>query len=150
VIHRDIKPRNITYDLQKQRAVLIDYDIALYFGPSEDDPEGKPPTGEVGTRGYKAPELDAVTPYDTFADIWSLGISLAEIVIFFSFLFPLSSDISIKVADKIHSHKRFWESRCTPLLHARDLQWNTERACLFLSQCECLFHSLFSPSSIDP
>ena len=86
VIHRDIKPRNITYDLQKQRAVLIDYDIALYFGPSEDDPEGKPPTGEVGTRGYKAPELDAVTPYDTFADIWSLGISLAEIV---GFLFPL-------------------------------------------------------------
>ncbi|RKP01804.1 hypothetical protein CXG81DRAFT_11529, partial [Caulochytrium protostelioides] len=71
VAHRDIKPENIVYDVSTTRAVLIDFDQAVFFV------RDTPLTDFAGTTLYSPPEVLAQRPYDAPAsDVWSLGVTL--------------------------------------------------------------------------
>ena len=67
VFVRDIKPSNVLWDDLHQRLVLIDFDAAT-FHPF------RRRTDKLGTRDFKAPELEAGTGYDWRADIYSAGV----------------------------------------------------------------------------
>ncbi|RKO94968.1 kinase-like protein, partial [Caulochytrium protostelioides] len=58
VAHRDIKPENIVYDVSTTRAVLIDFDQAVFFV------RDTPLTDFAGTTLYSPPEVLAQRPYD--------------------------------------------------------------------------------------
>ncbi|MCM8568888.1 protein kinase [Gramella jeungdoensis] len=71
--HRDIKPQNIIWDDQ-ERFVLIDFNVASF---AEDN------TDFVGTNPYLAPDLITDSNnvnWDRSADVFSLGITLYELV----------------------------------------------------------------------
>lgn len=71
--HRDIKPQNIIWD-NEERFVLIDFNVASF---AEDN------TDFVGTNPYLAPDLVTDSNnvnWDKSADVFSLGITLFELV----------------------------------------------------------------------
>lgn len=71
--HRDIKPQNIIWDKQ-ERFVLIDFNVASF---AEDN------TDFVGTNPYLAPDLVTDSNnvnWDTSADVFSLGVTLFQLV----------------------------------------------------------------------
>lgn len=76
VIHRDIKPSNII--LAKDGHIrLIDFDAArMGKGASEQEQD----TRLLGTRGYAPPEQYGFAQTDTRADIYSLGITLRQLL----------------------------------------------------------------------
>lgn len=74
VIHRDIKPQNIVWDQNKNRFVLIDFNVATVLETNTDF---------VGTNPYLAPDLiksSTKVDWDTSADTFALGITLYELV----------------------------------------------------------------------
>lgn len=83
VIHRDIKPQNIMVHADLTTPVIID------FGTSKEIQGGSTKTVNKGTEIYMAPEVRGCGQnqkgYNETADIYSLGIVLAQI------LFNLSS-----------------------------------------------------------
>ncbi|KAI3717425.1 hypothetical protein L1987_69030 [Smallanthus sonchifolius] len=73
IILRDVKPDNILIDNQN-RMKLAD------FGESVSEPlELLFTSGEIGTRGYMAPEVVSRKPYGHKCDVYSFGICLWEI-----------------------------------------------------------------------
>lgn len=73
MFHRDIKPQNIIWD-NEERFVLIDFNVASF---AEDN------TDFVGTNPYLAPDLVTDSNnvnWDKSADIFSLGVTLFELV----------------------------------------------------------------------
>lgn len=51
VLYRDVKPSNVLWDEQRQRSMLIDFDVATFFNPKRLHRRC------VGTDGYMAPEV---------------------------------------------------------------------------------------------
>jgi serine/threonine protein kinase len=87
VLHRDIKPSNLFLSSQtdgKQVVKLIDFGVAKFRGPQEGlgaEEEAALTKTEVlvGTPRYMAPEqLRSSRDVDARADVWSLGVILAE------------------------------------------------------------------------
>jgi serine/threonine protein kinase len=77
VIHRDIKPENIIITPDMQTAYLVDFGIAL----SAEDAKRLTETGYVvGTMGYMSPEQLAGESVDLRTDIYSLGVTLYEVL----------------------------------------------------------------------
>jgi len=77
VIHRDIKPENIIITPDRQTAYLVDFGIAL----SAEEAKRLTETGYViGTRGYMSQEQLAGEPLDQRTDIYSLGVTLYEVL----------------------------------------------------------------------
>lgn len=77
VIHRDIKPENIIVTPDMQTAYLVDFGIAL----SPEEIKRLTETGYVmGTRGYMSPEQLAGEVLDLRTDIYSLGVTLYEVL----------------------------------------------------------------------
>lgn len=75
VLHRDVKPHNILFR-RDGRAVLMDFGIATFEGAAQVTRTHE----TVGTPQYLAPELaDRLTPTPA-ADLWSLGVTLYEMV----------------------------------------------------------------------
>ncbi|XP_076941532.1 serine/threonine-protein kinase 54-like [Bidens hawaiensis] len=73
IIHHDVKPENILIDNQN-KLKLTD------FGESVYEPlELVFTSGEIGTRGYMAPEVASKMPYGQKCDVYSFGICLWEI-----------------------------------------------------------------------
>lgn len=75
IIHTDIKPRNILYNLDQKRFFLAD------FGSSEEvgGPCFEP--ASITTLTYRAPELLAVqNRWDEKIDVWSLGLVYYRLV----------------------------------------------------------------------
>jgi len=85
ILHRDVKPSNHLWNEQRQRAVLIDYDVATFY----DDKRFH--RRYVGTDGYMAPEILAIHEakkrkaalppgYDLKVDVWSCGVVLGSLL----------------------------------------------------------------------
>ncbi|KNC48509.1 WD repeat-containing protein 67 [Thecamonas trahens ATCC 50062] len=76
IVNRDIKPENIMYNAEERRAIVIDFDTAVYVRTHADRP-----TSPTGTIAFMAPEVKALdshpsthTPYDFAVDVFSAGI----------------------------------------------------------------------------
>jgi serine/threonine-protein kinase len=77
VIHRDIKPGNIHVSSLDGHAVVLDFGVLRLQGSDRRLTK----TGEyVGTPEYVAPELILAQPGDARTDVYSLGITLYEML----------------------------------------------------------------------
>jgi serine/threonine-protein kinase len=75
VVHRDIKPANIMYDPDSDTVKVTDFGIARITDSS------KTKTGMVlGTPSYMSPEQLAGTKIEGHSDLFSLGVSLYQLV----------------------------------------------------------------------
>ena len=75
VVHRDIKPANIIYDEEKRIAKITDFGVACLTDAS------KTKTGTVlGSPYYMAPEQLAGKRVDGRADLFSLGVTLYQML----------------------------------------------------------------------
>jgi serine/threonine protein kinase len=85
MLHRDVKPANAVIS-SSGRAVLIDFDRACPQSEVPGQHHRKGPSGGrqgwymVGTLVYMAPELLERRPWSTGSDIYSLAITMNEIV----------------------------------------------------------------------
>ena len=75
IIHRDIKPANIMLDVHGQ-AILMDFGIVKIIGGDSHTATG----AVVGTARYMAPETIRSEVPDQRSDIYSLGITLYEML----------------------------------------------------------------------
>ena len=75
VVHRDIKPANIMYDIDSDTVKVMDFGIARITDSS------RTKTGMVlGTPSYMSPEQLAGTKVEGMSDLFSLGVSLYQMV----------------------------------------------------------------------
>lgn len=74
IIHRDIKPSNIVYR-EDGHICLVDFDTARVQRE-----EREQDTRLLGTRGYAPPEQYGFSQTDVRTDIYSLGVTLEQIV----------------------------------------------------------------------
>jgi casein kinase II subunit alpha len=76
IMHRDIKPQNIVYDPTIRKLRIIDWVLAEFYHP------GVPYNLRVASRHYKSPELlVGERRYDYSLDIWSLGCTMASMLL---------------------------------------------------------------------
>jgi serine/threonine protein kinase len=75
MIHRDIKPANIMLDVYGQ-AILMDFGIVKIIGGTSHTATG----AVLGTARYISPEVIRSEPADQRSDIYSLGITLYEML----------------------------------------------------------------------
>jgi len=75
IIHRDIKPANIMLDVNGQ-AILMDFGIVKIMGNTSHTATG----AVLGTASYISPELIRSEQADPRSDIYSLGITLYEML----------------------------------------------------------------------
>jgi hypothetical protein len=80
-VHRDIKPSNVLI-MDGGRLCLSDFGLLKNLDPSTDSQRAVPPTSIgalVGTPAYMAPEQQGGKEVERPADVYSLGILLAEL-----------------------------------------------------------------------
>lgn len=75
MVHRDIKPANIMLDVQGQ-AILMDFGIVKILGGDSHTSTG----AVVGTARYMSPEIIRGEVADHRSDIYSLGVTLFEML----------------------------------------------------------------------
>lgn len=75
LVHRDIKPANIMLDLEGQ-AILMDFGIVKIVGGDYHTATG----ATLGTAMYMSPEQIRSERVDEYSDIYSLGVTLYEMV----------------------------------------------------------------------
>ncbi|CAE7568455.1 CaMKI [Symbiodinium sp. CCMP2456] len=71
VVHRDLKPGNVLFSKGEEDPKLIDFSHAALVSGDEETL-----TGELGTRGYVAPEVLSERPYGKKCDVFSLGCTV--------------------------------------------------------------------------
>jgi serine/threonine protein kinase len=83
IIHRDLKPSNVLI-LEDGRLCLSDFGLAKHLEAAEIGPRAGPVTSSgavLGTRCYMAPEQERGQGVAEPADVYSLGILLAELAV---------------------------------------------------------------------
>ena len=88
-MHRDLKPENI---LIKKKGGDLSEIILADFGLSEHLEKKNPLFKRCGTPGYVAPEILTDQEYDTQVDVFSAGIIMYMLSIFYFFFFTLILD----------------------------------------------------------
>ena len=106
VVHRDIKPANIIYDREKNVAKITDFGVACLTDAS------KTKTGTVlGSPYYMAPEQLAGKKVDGRADLFSLGVTLYQML---SGALPFNGDsianLMYNIANEDHPDIRRYRS----------------------------------------
>jgi len=79
VIHRDLKPQNIGFDVDRNLK-LFDFGLAACVKRKVFANEAYKMTGFTGTLAYMAPEVALRKPYNEKVDIYSFGIILWQMV----------------------------------------------------------------------
>ena len=74
VIHRDIKPDNILID-HKGQVTVADFGLA-----AKQTGQTSQFQGVAGSPSYMAPEVLTQPSYDVKADVWSMGVTMAEMM----------------------------------------------------------------------
>lgn len=75
IMHRDVKPQNITINHDKRLVRIIDWGLAEFYHPNQDY------NVRVASRYFKGPELlVGYQYYDYSLDMWSLGCMLASMM----------------------------------------------------------------------
>lgn len=82
IIHRDIKPQNIFLHQRQGGEVvkMLDFGIAKLVGEAEIAQQLTLDGNSVGTPAYMAPERFLNEPYDGRSDVYSLGVTLYEML----------------------------------------------------------------------
>ena len=75
IIHRDIKPDNILFDLD-HNPYISDFGVARPAAPSA----SMPSEGQVGTPGYMSPEQVNQESVDERSDVYSLGVVIYQML----------------------------------------------------------------------
>ena len=75
VVHRDLKPANIMIEAATDRALIMDFGIAL--SPADGKPRHE---GIVGTLAYMSPQQATGQPVDQRSDIYSFGLILYDLL----------------------------------------------------------------------
>ena len=89
LIHRDIKPKNLFFD-ENLKIKIGDFNVSIassknsaikFSGSNDEKIYGKmlPDDNNVGTNGYKAPELSSYNGYDEKIDVYSMGSTFFEL-----------------------------------------------------------------------
>ena len=87
IVHRDIKPGNITIDLDTKELRVIDWGLAEYFLPYNEL------NCRVSTRPMKGPELLlGYGFYDYSLDMWCFGMLLGALIFKRNFLIHSKDD----------------------------------------------------------
>ena len=114
VVHRDIKPANIMYEPESDQVKVTDFGIARITDSS------RTKTGMVlGTPSYMSPEQLAGKKIDGRSDIFSLGVTLYQMV---SGHLPFSGDsmaqLMFRIANEAHPEVRTYNPAVTEALAA--------------------------------
>lgn len=114
VVHRDIKPANIMYELESDQVKVTDFGIARITDSS------RTKTGMVlGTPSYMSPEQLAGKKIDGRSDIFSLGVTLYQMV---SGHLPFEGDsmaqLMFRIANEPHPDVRTYNPDIPPALAA--------------------------------
>ena len=102
-MHRDLKPENI---LIKKKGGDLSEIILADFGLSEHLEKKNPLFKRCGTPGYVAPEILTDQEYDTQVDVFSAGIIMYMLSIFYFFFFTLILDW---LAGQLSMEKAIWK-----------------------------------------
>ena len=83
IIHRDIKPQNIFLHNDRRGEVVkvLDFGIAKLVGDADLQQQLTIEGNSVGTPAYMAPERFTNEPYDGRTDVYSLAVSLYEMLV---------------------------------------------------------------------
>jgi serine/threonine protein kinase/ligand-binding sensor domain-containing protein len=83
LIHRDIKPDNVFLHKSpggEELVKVVDFGIAKLMGLDALHPDATGTLGLVGTPSYMAPERFGGEPYDARSDVYSVGVTLFEMI----------------------------------------------------------------------
>ncbi|HWZ32356.1 MAG TPA: serine/threonine-protein kinase [Bryobacteraceae bacterium] len=78
VWHRDLKPKNVLYDPEADRAIVADFGVAHFAADIQATVVETKPGERVGNYQYAAPEQKVRGDIDHRADIFALGLMLNE------------------------------------------------------------------------
>ena len=105
IVHRDIKTSNMVYDSQNKEAYIIDFGHAELLYPDAKH------QFRVGTRAFRAPELDEGYLILPHSDLYSLGVFLFNLLI--PHLLPLiftHNNNTATVGQEIEDTLNLWSS----------------------------------------
>ncbi len=106
VIHRDIKPANIIYDAEQESLKVTDFGIAYLTGT------GLTKTGTIlGSPSYMSPEQLAGEKLDGRSDIFSLGVTLFQLLTGeLPFIGDSLANLMYKIANEKHPDVRLFKN----------------------------------------